>query len=150
MLAASVFAVVVVGIVVAVGVIPEVLASSAPGIDPEDAVPAFRIAVVLHLLVAVVLAFNAMWSSGRGRTSTWALVVTGVVVLLFGFTLADAALAFLEAGSSVRTVTALLFSCVAADILAGALAISAAFLRPKRTEEDLTSASSGTGRGRLT
>ena len=130
MLAASVVLVLAAGVVVAVGVIPQVLASSAPGIDPKDAVPAFRVTVVLHLLAAVALAFVAMRSKGRSRTTTVVLVATGVAVLLFGFVLADAALAFLEAASSTRAVAVLLLSCIAADVLAGALALTAAFLRP--------------------
>jgi hypothetical protein len=140
MLAACVVLVVAVALVVAVGVIPLVRVTIVPDISPEDAVPAFWTAVGLHLLAALVLLLIATLSKGRSRFSTPGLVVTGIAVLLFGFVLSDAALALLEAGPSVQTVTTLLLLCVAADALAGALTITTAFLRPRTPREGLTSA----------
>ena len=120
---------VVVAVVVAGGVVPQVLETSAPGIDPDAAVPAFRVAVGLHLLAAAVLASLAIWSMSRTRGTTVLLILTGVAVVLFGLVLADAAVAFLEAGSALQMATILLWACVAADIVAGALAIATATLR---------------------
>jgi len=132
LLAACAALVVVVALVVAVGVIPQVRVANVPDISPESAVPAFWVSVGLHLLAALVLVLTATLSKGRSRISTSVLVVTGIAILLFGFVLSDAALAFREAGPSMRTVTMLLFGCVAADVLAGALTIATAFLRPAR------------------
>ena len=137
MLAASVVLVIAAGLVVAVGVIPPVRVATVPDITPESAVPAFWVSVGLQLLAALILLLTAVLSRGRSRFSTSCLVVTGVVVLLLGFVLSDAALAFREAG--VPAVATLLFLCVAADALAGALALTAAFLRPKKTREGPTS-----------
>lgn len=122
-----------VALTVGFGVIPPVRGTTLPGITPETAVPAFRVASWLHLLVAAALVPIAMLSKGRSWASTSGLVVAGVAVLLFGFALADAAFAFLEAGSGSGIITVLLFFCVAADALVGALVITTAFLRPKKT-----------------
>ena len=126
-------------LVVAVGVIPPVRVATSPDITPGSAVPAFWVNVGLQFLAALVLLLIAMLSKGRSWVSTSGLVVTGVVVLFLGFTLGDAAFAFRETG--MQTVTTLLVLCVAADALAGVLIVTTAFLRPTRTREGLTSAS---------
>lgn len=141
MLAVCALLVVVVAVVVAIGVIPPVRVATVPNISPEDAVPAFRVAVGLHLLAALVLVLIATLSKGRSRISTTGLVVAGVVVLFLGFVLGDAALAFREAGPSMSAVATLLFACVAADTLAGGLTIATAFLRPTTTPAGLAGAS---------
>jgi energy-converting hydrogenase Eha subunit H len=132
LLAACAALVVVVALVVAVGVIPQVRVANVPDISPESAVLAFWVSVGLHVLAALVLALTATLSKGRSKISTSVLVVTAIAILLLGFLLSDAALAFREAGPSMRTVTTLLFLCVAADVLAGALTLATAFLRPAR------------------
>jgi len=132
LLAACAVLVGVVALVVAVGVIPQVRVANVPDISPESAVPAFWVSVGIHLLAALVLVLTATLSKGRSRISTSVLVVAGIAMLAFGFVLGDAGLAFREAGSSMRMVTTLLFLCVAADVLAGALTVATAFLRPAR------------------
>ena len=131
-----------VALAVAVGVIPPVRAATFPGATPGRAVPAFWVSVGLHLVVALTLVFTAMRSKGRSWISTSGLVVMGLAVLLFGIALTDAFFAYHSEGSSMRTVSVLLFFCVAADSLAGVLTITTAFLRPKKTREGLTSGSS--------
>ena len=119
-----------VALVVVVGVIPSVRDTTAPDIYIEQAVPAFRAAVGLHLLAAMALLRTAAFSKGRSRISTPVLFATGVAILFFGFVLSDAARAFGAAGPSMQAVATLLFLCVAADVLAGALTLATAFLRP--------------------
>jgi hypothetical protein len=142
MLVVSAVLVAAVGLAVAVGVIRPVSADNFPGATPERAVPAFWVAVGLHLLLAVTLVLTAMRSKSRSRFSTCCLGVMGLAVLLFGIALADAAFAYHAEGASMRTVAVLLFSCVTADSLGGALIITTAFLRPKATREGLTRACS--------
>lgn len=132
LLAACAVLVVAVALIVAVGVIPQVRVSDVPDISPQSAVPAFWASVGLHLLAALTLVVMAALSKGRSRISTSVLVVTGIAILLLGFLLGDAALAFHEAGPTMQTATVLLFLCVAGDVLAGALTITTAFLRPKK------------------
>lgn len=132
MLATSAVLVTAVALVVAIGVIPPVRVTTAPDINVEDAVRAFWVGLGLHLLAALVLLLIAALSKGRNKTSAALLVVTGVATLLLGFLLSDAARAFGAVGPSMRTVTTLLFLCVAADGSAGALTLATAFLRPAR------------------
>jgi len=132
LLAACAALVAVVALVVAVGVIPQVQLAKVPSISPDSAVPAFWASVGLHLLAALALALTAALSKGRSRISTSILVATGTAILLFGFALGDAALAFSEAGLSLRTVATLLYLCVAADVSAGVLTLATASFRPVR------------------
>lgn len=122
-----------VALVVALGVIPLVARSSVPDIEPQRAVPAFWFSVGLHLVVALILAVTASLSKRRSRLSTVAVIIAGVAALLLGFLLADAALAFREAGASMQAVAGLTFACVLADLAAGVTALAAAVLRPTTT-----------------
>lgn len=140
MLTASVVLVVAVGVVVAFGVIPPVRVASHPDITPEHAVPAFWASAGLQILAALILVLTTALSKGRSRFSTSCLIASGILVLFLGLAFSDAARAFREAG--MQGIATLLFACVAADALAAALAITTAFLRPEKTREGLTSASS--------
>ena len=122
-----------VAIVVALGVIPPVQVATFPGATPESAVPAFWVNIGLNFVAAVTLVFIAIWSKGRSWISTSVLVVIGLVALFLGIALTDAFFAFQAAGPSMQTVSILLFFCAAVDFLAGALVITTAFLRPKKT-----------------
>lgn len=121
LLMTSAIIVVVVALVVAIGVIPPVRVTTLPLITPDRAVPAFWKSAGLQLFAGLALLFIAMQSKSRSRVTTEFLVVTGIVVLLLGLLFNDAAFAFHSTG--MPTVSALLFSCVAADTLAGVLAI---------------------------
>ena len=94
---------------------------------------AFRFNISLNLLSAITLVSIALRSKGYNRTSTSALVIAGLIVLLLGIALADAASAYESHGPSMQTASMLLFFCAAADFLAGVLAVTTAFLRPKKT-----------------
>ena len=122
----------VVALVVAVGVIPPVRAGSVVNMTPDRAVPAFWVAVGIHLLAAAVLLLVVMLSKNRGWVSTSAVIVTGVALLFVGFALGDAAKAPLETGAPMQAVTAVLLGCVALDAFAGVLTIAAARIRPAR------------------
>ena len=133
MLTVCIVLVVAVGLAVAVGVIPPVRLATNPDISPESAVPAFWAGVGFQAFAALVLILTTVLSKGRSWISTACLVATGILVLFLGFVLGDAARAFLEVGMS--TVGAILLACVAADVLAGALVITTAILRPRITQE---------------
>jgi len=124
---------VVVAIVVALGVIKSVQADTFPGATPERAVPAFRVIMGLNLLDAVIIVFIFIWLRGRSWISTSILIILGLVALLFGIALIDAAFAYKSEGPSMQIVSILIFFCAAADFLAGALVITTTFLCPKKT-----------------
>jgi hypothetical protein len=133
MLLACAVLLVAVAIVVALGVIPPVQLATFPGATPERAVPAFWVTVGLNFITAATLVCIAIWSKGRSWISTSVLVIIGLVALFLGIALTDAFFAFQEAGPSMQTVSMLLFFCAAADFLAGALVVTTAFLRPRKT-----------------
>lgn len=119
-----------VALVVAVGVVPPVRAGDVPNITSDRAVPAFWVIAAIHLVAALALLGVLVLSKGHDRVSTSVLLITGVVIWLAGFALGDAGKAPLEVEPSLQTVSVLLFGCVAADALAGALAIAATRIRP--------------------
>jgi cytochrome c biogenesis factor len=122
-----------VAIIVALGVIPPVQTDTFLGATPERAVPAFRVIIGLNLLASLTLVIIAIRSTGRSWISISVLIILGLVALLFGIALTDAAFAYQSEGPSMQTVSMLLFFCAAADFLTGALVIITAFLRPKKT-----------------
>lgn len=132
LLGISVVLVVAVALVVTIGVVPPVRAGDVPNMTPERAVPAFWVAVGLHLLVALVLTLVLALSKRCSAVSTSVLVINTVVILLVAFALGDAAKASLEIGAPMQVVTALLLGCVAADAFAGALVVTSALTRSAR------------------
>jgi len=123
---------VVVGIALALGVIPPVKADPYPGAAPKTAAAAFWVNIGLNLLAAFTLFFIAMRSKSRSGLSTSILVIAGFIVFLLGLALVDAASAFLNHGPPLRSAVIVLFICAAFDLLGGALVVTTAFLRPKK------------------
>jgi multisubunit Na+/H+ antiporter MnhB subunit len=100
--------------------------------DPDRAVPAFWVNVGLTLLAAVACGVIANVSKERSRASTSSLVVIGLVVLMLGLALVDAASAYGSHGPSMQGISALLFVCAGVDILVGITFGIVTFLSPKR------------------
>ncbi len=124
---------VIVALMLTLGVIPSVETDTYPGATSEIAVPAFWVNIGLNLLSALTLFFIATKSKGRSGISTSVLVIAGLIILLLGLALADAASAYQKHGPSMQSASILLFICAAADFIGGAVVITTAFLRPKRT-----------------
>ena len=122
-----------VALVVALGVIPPVKSDTYPGVTPEKAAAAFWVNISINLLSAFSIFFIAIRSKERSWKSTSVLVIVGIIVLLLGLALADAASAYQKHGPSMESASILLFICAAADFLAGVTVITTAFLRPKKT-----------------
>jgi hypothetical protein len=121
----------IVGLVVALGVIPPVKVDTYPGVKHGKVVAAFWINIGLNLLAAFVLFFMSLRITRRNWLSTTALSITGLLVLFLGLALADAASAYQGHGPSMQTASILLFICAAVDFLSGVTVIITAFLRPK-------------------
>ncbi len=133
MLLVSAVVFVIIALVLALGVIQPVKTDTYPGVTPDRAVAAFWVNIGLNLLSALTLFFIAIRSKGRSWISTSVLVIAGLIVLLLGLALADAASAYQKHGPSMQSASILLFTCAAADFLGGALVVTTAFLRPKKT-----------------
>jgi hypothetical protein len=124
---------VIVALVLVLGVIPPVKIEALQGTTTETAVKAFWVNVGLNLLSAFILIFIAIKSKFRSWISTSVLVIIGFMVLLLGLALADAASAYQSHGPSMQSASIILFICAAVDFLGGALVITTAILRPKKT-----------------
>ena len=120
-----------VALVVALRVIPAIKSDISPNAVPEKAVPAFWVNVGLSLVLSASCGAAAVWSKGRNRFSTTVLVVVGVIALLLGLALVDAAMAFQSHEMLARGTSAFLFVCAAVDFLAGALVLLVTFRRSK-------------------
>jgi len=124
---------VVVAVVVAVAVIPQVGAEASRGGTPQMAVTAFGINIGFALLSALGLFLVAIGSKAANRASRPLLILVGLVVLFLGIACVDAAFAYMSHGPAMRTATRLLFICGAVDFFVGIMAIVAAFLLPMKT-----------------
>ena len=122
---------VLVAILLALSVIPAVKSDNSPGANPDRAVPAFWVNFGLILFAAIACAVIVIVSKERSRASTTSLVVVGLVVLMLGLALVDAASAYRSHGPSMQSISTLLFICAAVDILVGITLGVVAFLRPK-------------------
>lgn len=120
-----------VALVVALKVIPAVSADISPNAVPERAVPPFWVNVGLSVLLAASCGAVAFRSKGRDWISTTILVVFGIVALLLGLALVDAASAFRSHEMLAQGTSLFLFFCAAVDLLAGALVIVLAYRRPR-------------------
>ena len=123
---------VVVALVVALGVIPPVKADTYPSVNHGAAAAAFWVNISINLLSAFSLFFIAIRSKERSWKSTSVIVIAGIIALLLGLALVDAASAYQKHGPSMESASILLFICAAADFLAGVTVITTAFLRPKK------------------
>lgn len=125
------FLFVIVGLVVAIGVIPPVKADTYPGVMHDKVVAAFSFNIGLNLLSAFFLFFISFRSTKRNWKSTSVPIIAGLLVLFLGLALADAGSAYQRHGSSMKTASILLFICAAVDFLSGITVIITALLRPK-------------------
>jgi hypothetical protein len=110
--------------VVAFGVIPLVRADTYPQATPDRAVPAFWANVLLSVLVAA-----AAFASSRAAVRRILPGVAGIVAVLLGLVLIDAATAFSGHGPGMRGAVVALWVCVCLDLAGGALMGIAAFVR---------------------
>jgi hypothetical protein len=107
-------------------VIPHVIKDTFPGAAPESAVPAFRIVIVIHLLPLIALVWATIVSH-RGHflsiVNKIGLILSGVVLIVIGLVLIDAAASFLGHLQDMRSTAILLFICVGCDIVTGIIAL---------------------------
>ena len=120
-----------VALVVALRVIPAVSADISPNAVPERAVPPFWVNVGLSVLLAASCGALALRSKGRDWISTTILVVLGIVALLLGLALVDAASAFQSHELLAQGTSMFLFLCAGVDVLSGAMLVVVAYGQPR-------------------
>lgn len=127
---AAMFAVV--ALILMGGVLEPVAVEASIGATKAVAVKAFWVNIGLNLLLAVILVLIAI----RQKTQTWNATpvhaVGGIIGILLGIILLDAASAYQSHGPSMQTASLLLFFCAAIDFLTGLMLVITAFFQPKR------------------
>ncbi|MFC2142587.1 hypothetical protein ACFLR7_06610 [Acidobacteriota bacterium] len=123
---------VIVALVVALGAIPRVKADTNPSINHEKVTAAFWVNIGLTLLSAFSLFIIVIRANERSWKSTSVLIIAGLLVLILGLALAQAASAYRNDSPPLHSASILLFICAVVDSLAGVAIISTAFLRPKK------------------
>jgi hypothetical protein len=120
-----------VGLVLAVGVIPLFKRDVWPRATPDQAIVACWFIAGANLFAALVHGRTAL----RPKPSGWSWrILTGLMAgltLLFALALTDGAIAALGHGPEVRFLPPLMFLSAGGNLLAGVLALIAAFLRPE-------------------
>ena len=124
--------IVIVGLVVALGVIPPVKVDTYPGVRHDKVATAFFINIGLNIFSAFILFFISIRSMVRNWKSTSVLIFTGFLVFILGLALADAASAYQKHGPSMQSASILLFISAAIDFLSGIAVITMAFLRSNK------------------
>lgn len=113
---------------IAFGVIPSVRADSFPQASSGDAIPVFWVIVVIDLFLALAaFAASRVDSSQAGHRSL--PVAAGVVSVLLGLLLIDAAAAYAGHGPGMRGAVVALWACVGLGLAAGASMIVSTFRR---------------------
>lgn len=120
----------VIAAVLVLAVVPPVGTDTDPGATPRQAATAFGVSAALHVLLGVWL--RRVVQRGYGVPSKAQLWFLGLFAWLLGLVLLDGAFAFsgrAGTGFGMLTVTVATFACVAADFVAGLLAIARTFVR---------------------
>ena len=115
--------------VVVFGVIPPVRTDTFPGATPDSAVPAFWGNVLLVLLVAAAAVTSSRLGSNRATLRRALAGVPGLLALVLGLLLIDAAAAFSGHGPGMHGAVVALWVCVCLDVAAGIGMIGTALVR---------------------
>jgi len=116
---------------VAFGVIPLVRADIFPRTTPDRAVPAFWANVLLVLLVAAAAVTSSRLGSNRATLRRVLAGVPGLLVLVLGLLLIDAATVFSGHGPGMHGAVAALWVCVCLDVAAGVGMVGSALVRQR-------------------
>lgn len=114
------------------GVIEAVEIEASIGATKPVAVTAFWVNIGLNLFIAAVLVIVAIRSRERILNAAPVHAIGGIVAVLLGIILADAASAYQSHGPQMQSASKLLYFCAAADFLAGVMLIITAFVQPKK------------------
>ena len=121
-----------VALALTIGVIDPVEVEASIGATRAIAVTAFWVITGLNLLLAAILFIVAV----RLKTQTWDVTpvhaIGGIIVILLGVMLADAASDYQSHGASMQTASLILAFCASADFLTGVMMVITAFLQPKK------------------
>jgi Na+/proline symporter len=120
--------VIIVVIIIAFYIIPQFKADISPTATPEKAVPAFWVIVLIQLLIFAALIYSIMFSHKEGHFENGLLVTAGVILILLGLILIDAASASLSM-PELHSTPIFLFICIGFDFISGILSFVARYFR---------------------
>lgn len=121
--------------VVAFDVIPPVRADTSPGATPGSAVPAFWGNALIALLVAAAAVASSRLGSSRATLRRALAGIPGLLALVLGLALIDAATAFSGHGPGMHGAVVALWVCVCLNIVAGIGMVGSALVRQSRTPQ---------------
>ena len=114
---------------VAFSVIPLVRADTYPGAAPDRAVSAFWANVLLVLLVVAAAVTSSRLGSNRATLRRALAGVPGLLALVLGLLLIDAATAFTGHGPGMHGAVVAIWVCVCLDVAAGIGMVWSVFAR---------------------
>jgi len=114
---------------VAFGVIPLVRADTFPSATPDSAVPAFWGNVLLVLLVAAAAVTSSRLGLSRATLRRALAGIPGLLALVLGLVLIDAATAYSGHGPGMHGAVVALWVCVCLDVAAGIGMVGSALVR---------------------
>lgn len=122
-----------VALLLATVVIPFVVLDTTPGATPERAVPAISIIAIVQLLIVAALLWTIKVDKRARQINKELLVASGIIPIVIGLIIVDGAIAYMDhPGMLVASIS--MFTCVAFDIIGGALAIIARYFREKKLQ----------------
>lgn len=113
---------------IAFGIIPSLRADKFPRASSGDAIPVFWVIVFIDVLLAVVAFAASRVDSSQAQPRSLS-VATGVVSVLLGLLLIDAAAAYAGHGPSMRGAVVALWACVGLGLAAGTAMLVSTFRR---------------------
>jgi phosphoglycerol transferase MdoB-like AlkP superfamily enzyme len=123
---------IVVALMVAVTVIPQVKAEFLRGDTPQNAVIAFWVNIILTVLVAIVIWLVAKRTRGRNFIQLFALGLVAFIILILGWALGDAGEAYSGHGPAMHTASIILFIGCGINLLVVLSLIITMLFFPKR------------------
>jgi hypothetical protein len=119
---------------IAFGVVPSVRADHFPQASSGDAIPVFRVIVAIELFLALAAVAASRVDSSQARHRSLS-VAAGVVSVLLGLLLIDAAAAYAGHGPGMRGAVVALWACVGLGVAAGASMLVSTFRRSQGRPE---------------
>ena len=123
---------IVVALIIAILVIPQIKAEVQRGGTPQTAYIAFWVNIILTVLVALVIWLIAIRTKGRRFLPMFILGLMAFIILLLGWTLVDAGEAYSGHGSAMQTASMFLFIGCGIDLFAVLALITTMLFFPKQ------------------
>lgn len=118
--------VIVVALILAFKVIPNVKMDTSPQASPDDAVLGILVVIIIHLLIGAALGWTILQRGGRIKKGP--LVALGVMLLLLSLILFDGAKAYLDHPDPImHRVVISIFICIGCNFITSVLTFFAAW-----------------------